>query len=130
MVASKYSSVPLIIYKQKLHRESKSHLLLTHSVFVAWNINFFDALRTQNSSSTVLLYRYAFSYNGQPTMLPYPNSNVAFGQATEMSQNDIDRLNRLYKCCKYCGIKCKISDLHFPVLSLTNGLTCKTAPLG
>ncbi len=34
-------------------------------------------------------------------MVPIPNSNVSFGQATQMSKNDIDRLNRLYKCCKY-----------------------------
>lgn len=34
-------------------------------------------------------------------MLPIPNSNVSFGQATQMSKNDIDRLNRLYQCCKY-----------------------------
>lgn len=33
-------------------------------------------------------------------MLPIPNTNVAFGQATQMSKNDIDRLNRLYKCCE------------------------------
>lgn len=70
-------------------------------------------LNPHNSSSAVLLSRYAFSKNGQPTMLPYPNSNVAFGEASEMSQNDIARLNRLYKCCKYYGIKCEISGLQF-----------------
>lgn len=52
--------------------------------------------------------------NNQPTMLPYPNSNVAFGQATEMSKNDIARLNSLYKCCKYGWIECKITG---PVLN-------------
>ncbi|MEQ2194949.1 hypothetical protein XENOCAPTIV_005158 [Xenoophorus captivus] len=46
------------------------------------------------------LFRYAFSKNNLPTMEPIPNSNVSFGQATQMSQNDIARLNRLYKCCK------------------------------
>lgn len=34
-------------------------------------------------------------------MVPIPNSNVSFGQATQMSKSDTDRLNRLYKCCKY-----------------------------
>ena len=34
-------------------------------------------------------------------MIPIPNSNVSFGQATQMSQNDINRLNRLYQCCEY-----------------------------
>ncbi|KAK5608365.1 hypothetical protein CRENBAI_026886 [Crenichthys baileyi] len=51
--------------------------------------------------NSVMQYeRYAFSKNNLPTMEPIPNSNVSFGQATQMSQNDIARLNRLYKCCK------------------------------
>ncbi|KAM4743669.1 hatching enzyme 1.2-like [Anableps anableps] len=49
--------------------------------------------------NSVMQYeRYAFSKNNLPTMEPIPNSNVSFGKATQMSQNDIDRLNRLYKC--------------------------------
>ncbi|XP_028257340.1 low choriolytic enzyme-like isoform X1 [Parambassis ranga] len=51
--------------------------------------------------NSVMQYeRYAFSKNNLPTMVPIPNSNVSFGQATQMSKNDIDRLNRLYKCCE------------------------------
>lgn len=42
-------------------------------------------------------------------MMPIPNSNVPFGQATEMSKNDIDRLNKLYKCCKY-NVESVMSD--------------------
>ena len=42
--------------------------------------------------------RYAFSTNNQPTMVPIPNQNVEIGKASQMSRNDIDRLNRLYKC--------------------------------
>lgn len=42
--------------------------------------------------------RYAFSGNNKPTMEPIPNPNVEFGTGTQMSQNDITRLNRLYKC--------------------------------
>lgn len=34
-------------------------------------------------------------------MVPIPNNNVSFGEATQMSRNDIDRLNRLYKCCEF-----------------------------
>ncbi|GAA6217596.1 high choriolytic enzyme 2-like [Lates japonicus] len=49
--------------------------------------------------NSVMQYeKYAFSKNNRPTMVPIPNSNVSFGQATQMSRNDIDRLNRLYKC--------------------------------
>uniref|UniRef100_A0A3B3IG27 Metalloendopeptidase n=1 Tax=Oryzias latipes TaxID=8090 RepID=A0A3B3IG27_ORYLA len=49
--------------------------------------------------NSVMQYeRYAFSKNNLPTMEPIPDSNVSFGQATQMSKNDIDRLNRLYNC--------------------------------
>ncbi|KAG7279004.1 hypothetical protein CRUP_001945 [Coryphaenoides rupestris] len=41
---------------------------------------------------------YAFSKNKQPTMVPIPNQNIPIGKATQMSQNDINRLNKLYKC--------------------------------
>ncbi|XP_008280375.1 high choriolytic enzyme 1-like [Stegastes partitus] len=64
----------------------------------------FDKIATLNQGTpydynSVMQYeKYAFSKNGYATMLPIPNSNVAFGQATQMSQNDIDRLNRLYGC--------------------------------
>lgn len=33
-------------------------------------------------------------------MVPIPNANVSFGNAKEMSRNDIARLNTLYKCCE------------------------------
>uniref|UniRef100_A0A8C4DMD6 Metalloendopeptidase n=1 Tax=Dicentrarchus labrax TaxID=13489 RepID=A0A8C4DMD6_DICLA len=67
----------------------------------------FDKIKTLNQGTpydynSVMQYeKYAFSKNNRPTMMPIPNSNVSFGQATQMSQNDIDRLNRLYNCCKY-----------------------------
>uniref|UniRef100_A0A671M3D1 Peptidase M12A domain-containing protein n=1 Tax=Sinocyclocheilus anshuiensis TaxID=1608454 RepID=A0A671M3D1_9TELE len=48
--------------------------------------------------SSVMQYeRYAFSKNGLPTMIPIPNNNAALGTSTEMSQNDIIRINRLYQ---------------------------------
>ncbi|XP_030269940.1 low choriolytic enzyme-like [Sparus aurata] len=49
-------------------------------------------------NSVMQYHRYAFSRNNQPTMVPIPNSNVSFGNAKEMSRNDIARLNTLYKC--------------------------------
>uniref|UniRef100_A0A3B1JZR5 Metalloendopeptidase n=2 Tax=Astyanax mexicanus TaxID=7994 RepID=A0A3B1JZR5_ASTMX len=52
-------------------------------------------------NSVMQYHRTAFSKNGQATMVPIPNSNVSFGQATQMSQSDITRINRLYGCCKY-----------------------------
>uniref|UniRef100_A0A672YR69 Metalloendopeptidase n=1 Tax=Sphaeramia orbicularis TaxID=375764 RepID=A0A672YR69_9TELE len=64
----------------------------------------FDKVATLNQGTTydygsVMHYsKYAFSGNGQPTLVAIPDSSVQFGTATEMSQKDIIRLNRLYKC--------------------------------
>ncbi|XP_026988828.1 low choriolytic enzyme-like isoform X2 [Tachysurus fulvidraco] len=64
----------------------------------------FDKIATLNQgtpydyNSVMQYHRTAFSKNGQATMVPFPNSNVAFGQATQMSQNDIKRVNNLYRC--------------------------------
>ncbi|XP_059928060.1 astacin-like metalloendopeptidase [Gadus macrocephalus] len=49
-------------------------------------------------NSVMQYHRYAFSKNNQPTMVPIPDANVSFGKATQMSRNDITRLNTLYKC--------------------------------
>ncbi|XP_036964094.1 high choriolytic enzyme 1-like isoform X1 [Acanthopagrus latus] len=64
----------------------------------------FDKLNTLNLNtpydynSVMQYHRYAFSANNQPTMVPIPDANVEFGTATEMSRNDIIRLNTLYRC--------------------------------
>ncbi|XP_045889133.1 hatching enzyme 1.2-like [Micropterus dolomieu] len=43
-------------------------------------------------NSVMQYHRTAFSKNNQPTMVPIPNPNVSFGNAKEMSRNDIARL--------------------------------------
>ncbi|XP_056137299.1 hatching enzyme 1.2-like [Lampris incognitus] len=64
----------------------------------------FDKINTLNQgtpydyNSVMQYHRYAFSKNNKPTMVPIPNQNVEIGKATQMSKNDIIRLNRLYKC--------------------------------
>ncbi|XP_026802500.1 high choriolytic enzyme 1-like isoform X1 [Pangasianodon hypophthalmus] len=66
-----------------------------------YNFNKINTLNlgTPYDYNSVMQYeKTAFSKNGLPTMVPIPNSNVPFGTATQMSQNDIIRLNKLYKC--------------------------------
>ncbi|XP_008403268.1 low choriolytic enzyme-like [Poecilia reticulata] len=63
-----------------------------------YKINTLNQGTPYDYNSVMQYERYAFSKNNLPTMEPIPNSNVSFGKATQMSQNDIDRLNRLYKC--------------------------------
>ncbi|XP_076018773.1 hatching enzyme 1.2-like [Genypterus blacodes] len=64
----------------------------------------FDKVRTLNQDTTydygsVMHYSMmAFSKNNQPTLVAIPDSSVQFGTASEMSQKDILRLNRLYRC--------------------------------
>uniref|UniRef100_A0A8B9K3W3 Metalloendopeptidase n=1 Tax=Astyanax mexicanus TaxID=7994 RepID=A0A8B9K3W3_ASTMX len=64
------------------------------------HINTLNQGTAYDYNSVMQYHRTAFSKNGQATMVPIPNSNVSFGQATQMSQNDITRINRLYGCCK------------------------------
>uniref|UniRef100_A0A3Q1HUZ1 Metalloendopeptidase n=1 Tax=Anabas testudineus TaxID=64144 RepID=A0A3Q1HUZ1_ANATE len=66
----------------------------------------FDKINTLNQGTpydynSVMHYgRLAFSKdNVSPTMVAIPDSNAVFGTATQMSQNDIDRINLLY-CSK------------------------------
>ncbi|XP_062276776.1 hatching enzyme 1.2-like isoform X1 [Scomber scombrus] len=64
----------------------------------------FDKINTLNQgtpydyNSVMQYHKYAFSANNRPTMQPIPNANVEFGTGTEMSKNDIARVNKLYKC--------------------------------
>uniref|UniRef100_A0A669DAA6 Metalloendopeptidase n=1 Tax=Oreochromis niloticus TaxID=8128 RepID=A0A669DAA6_ORENI len=59
-------------------------------------------LDTSYDYNSVMHYgRFAFSKNREPTIIPIPNENVAIGRATEMSGNDILRVNRLYNCSMY-----------------------------
>lgn len=39
-----------------------------------------------------------FSDNGKPTMVAIPDPDMTLGRATQVSSNDIIRLNRLYRC--------------------------------
>uniref|UniRef100_A0A674N1P3 Metalloendopeptidase n=1 Tax=Takifugu rubripes TaxID=31033 RepID=A0A674N1P3_TAKRU len=56
-------------------------------------------LGTPYDYNSVMHYgRFAFSRNNQPTIVPIPNPNVSIGRATQMSPNDILRINRLYGC--------------------------------
>ncbi|XP_046696394.1 high choriolytic enzyme 1-like isoform X2 [Silurus meridionalis] len=54
-------------------------------------------LNTPYDYNSIMHYsRYAFSKNSYPTILPTPDKYVSIGRATEMSHNDILRVNRLY----------------------------------
>uniref|UniRef100_A0A673KRY9 Metalloendopeptidase n=1 Tax=Sinocyclocheilus rhinocerous TaxID=307959 RepID=A0A673KRY9_9TELE len=89
-----------------------------------YNFNKIDTLNqgTPYDYGSVMQYeRYAFSKNGLPTMVPIPDNNAALGTSTEMSQNDIIRINRLYQCCE-----CNDTHIHFsPPCSRTHTILTK-----
>ncbi|XP_008295544.1 high choriolytic enzyme 2-like [Stegastes partitus] len=56
-------------------------------------------LWTRYDYNSVMHYsKYAFSKNGQPTIVARSNPNLNFGRATYMSYNDVQRVKRLYRC--------------------------------
>nr|XP_057934506.1 hatching enzyme 1.2-like [Doryrhamphus excisus] len=56
-------------------------------------------LNTPYDFDSVMHYsRFAFSKNNQPTITAKDDSITTFGTATEMSDNDYARVNRLYEC--------------------------------
>ncbi|XP_067347064.1 hatching enzyme 1.2-like isoform X1 [Channa argus] len=58
-------------------------------------------LGTPYDFNSVMHYpNYAFSKNGLPTISAKSNPNMVLGGATQMSSNDIARINRLYQCCE------------------------------
>ncbi|XP_072128262.1 astacin-like metalloendopeptidase isoform X1 [Mobula birostris] len=68
----------------------------------------FNKLDTNNLGTTydyssVMHYdKYAFSKNGNITILPKPDPNVSIGQQYGMATLDVDKVNKLYNC-KTCG---------------------------
>ncbi|KAM4592411.1 high choriolytic enzyme 2-like [Odontesthes bonariensis] len=58
-------------------------------------------LRTPYDFNSIMHYnKYGFSKNGQPTIVAKSNYNLDFGNARQMSPNDIARINKLYRCCE------------------------------
>ncbi|XP_007558888.1 high choriolytic enzyme 1-like [Poecilia latipinna] len=56
-------------------------------------------LVTPYDFTSVMHYgKYDFTSNGQPTIEAKSNPNQQFGNARQMSANDITRVNRLYEC--------------------------------
>ncbi|XP_030582082.1 high choriolytic enzyme 1-like [Archocentrus centrarchus] len=79
--------------------------ILTQNILPGQEHNFVKVqtnnLQTSYDFNSVMHYpRTAFSRNGQPTIVAKSNPNLDFGRATQMSANDIARINRLYGCCE------------------------------
>uniref|UniRef100_A0A3Q1HEA7 Metalloendopeptidase n=1 Tax=Anabas testudineus TaxID=64144 RepID=A0A3Q1HEA7_ANATE len=75
-------------------------LYFSSTAGMEYNFNKINTLNlgTPYDYNSIMHYgRLAFSKdNVSPTMVAIPNSNTVFGTATQMSQNDIDRINLLY----------------------------------
>uniref|UniRef100_A0A3Q3BMC5 Metalloendopeptidase n=1 Tax=Kryptolebias marmoratus TaxID=37003 RepID=A0A3Q3BMC5_KRYMA len=63
-----------------------------------------DNLNTKYDYSSVMQYgKTAFGKNGLETITPIPDPNVPIGQRVGLSDIDILRINKLYKCQNYRG---------------------------
>ncbi|XP_018547838.1 high choriolytic enzyme 2 isoform X3 [Lates calcarifer] len=90
------------------HEQSRSdrdqHIRVLWQNIDPENVDQFEIENTLNLNTpydyiSVMQYdRDAFSVNGLPTMVPIPDPSVQFGEATQMSRNDVIRVNRLYNC--------------------------------
>ncbi|XP_039624323.1 uncharacterized protein LOC120538842 [Polypterus senegalus] len=63
----------------------------------------------------------AFSKNGDPTMVPFPNSNIVIGQRKAFSDNDILRINLFYNCdMSQLGAACEFYSFDNPSKELNS----------
>ncbi|KAG9260969.1 low choriolytic enzyme-like [Astyanax mexicanus] len=89
-------------HHEQCRSDRDKHIRILYENIIPGEEHNFDKEDTNNLNTpydygSVMHYeRDAFSRNGQPTMVPIPNSNVAVGRAEEMSANDILRIKRLY----------------------------------
>ena len=47
------------------------------------------------------MFRYAYSQDGKPTIMPKNRKDIKLGQAMSLSHIDKLKINRLYKCGWY-----------------------------
>ena len=52
----------------------------------------------------VYVFRYAYSQDGQPTIVPKNNKNIKLGQSSSLSRIDKLKINKLYNCGQYQNI--------------------------
>uniref|UniRef100_A0A4W6FI68 Metalloendopeptidase n=1 Tax=Lates calcarifer TaxID=8187 RepID=A0A4W6FI68_LATCA len=89
-------------HRMNRHRKRQLFSCLIFSLSGYWNqfyiVNTLN-LNTPYDYNSVMQYgSTAASWNGLPTMVPIPDPNVQLGEATQMSRNDVIRVNRLYNC--------------------------------
>uniref|UniRef100_A0A3P8N9F4 Metalloendopeptidase n=1 Tax=Astatotilapia calliptera TaxID=8154 RepID=A0A3P8N9F4_ASTCA len=90
-----YNSVMHYGRKSVIHRQMGSGTFIWESLPRRWSGRM--VLKAELKSTNRIL-AFAFSRDREPTIVPIPDENVAIGRATEMSANDILRVNRLYTC--------------------------------
>lgn len=47
------------------------------------------------------MLRYAYSQDGEPTIIPKNSKNIKLGHSSDLSRIDKMKINRLYKCGWY-----------------------------
>uniref|UniRef100_A0A3B5KZF5 Metalloendopeptidase n=1 Tax=Xiphophorus couchianus TaxID=32473 RepID=A0A3B5KZF5_9TELE len=92
---------------EQVRSDRDRYVLIYHQNIKSGNEHNFQKKVTNNLGTpydfqSVMQYgKYAFSKNGLPTIVAKSDSKWDWGRATEMSVNDIARVNKLYKCSEY-----------------------------
>lgn len=77
--------------------ESNFHKLSKHHV---------TTFQVPYDYNSVMHYNaFSFSKNGEPTIVPLQDSGVVIGQRKQMSELDIQKINKMYKCEEKEGVK-------------------------
>lgn len=54
-----------------------------------------------NVAYNVYIFRFAYSQDGEPTIVPKNSKNIRLGQTTSLSHIDKLKINKLYQCGWY-----------------------------
>ncbi|XP_008404243.1 high choriolytic enzyme 1-like [Poecilia reticulata] len=91
-------------HHEQVRSDRDSYVRVLPQNIIPGNEHNFVKIQTNNLGTpydfnSVMHYnKFAFSKNGQPTLLSKANPSLDFGRATSMSANDIARINKLYGC--------------------------------
>ncbi|KAM9356303.1 low choriolytic enzyme-like [Pholidichthys leucotaenia] len=95
------------------HEHSRSdrdqHIKVNWENIIEGHEHYFEKEDTENLGTpydygSVMQYEStAFAKNGKPTLTPIPDPSVPIGKAEGLSNIDVLRINKLYKCRNYLG---------------------------
>lgn len=81
-------------------KSSPNNIVITQTICKANDDNIFDNILSSSLQSVMHYSNYAFSRNGEPTIISKIYPRLRFGQRQQLSTLDVEEINRLYECKK------------------------------